>query len=293
MKAYLECIPCITAQIVRILHNNEPSASRREEIFKKTLLHFHGQELTAHSAPSITQGAHDILKAELGIEDLYLQDKKDCNEKALELYPQALHIYSTSDNKLETAIKLAISANLIDYGALTHFDVEHILNDYMHRPFSINDFVSFKTDIESSKKILYIADNTGEIVFDKILISHLLSLGKQVVVAVKSHPILNDALLQDAHDVGLSELVKVMGSGSRTAGTLLKEATPEFTSTLQEADLIISKGQGNFETLSEETLHQPLYFLLLSKCPHISRELKINKFDLILMDNRNLLRYLS
>jgi len=293
MKAFLQCVPCIFSQIARILCNFEPDAKKREKILKLILADFAGQNFSLHTPPSLTKEAHEIMKKEMGKDDLYIKEKKECNEKALLLYDDAFYIYRQSENKLETAIKIAIAGNLIDYGALSEFDIQHVVDDYTHRSFAINDYQDFENTLGKSKKILYILDNAGEIVFDKILVTELLNQGKEIIAAVKSKPILNDALLQDAEDVAMTKLVKVIKSGSTTAGTLFNQATPELKEALIWADMIISKGQGNFETLSEEKTDKPLFYLLLSKCPHISKNLGIKKFDLILMAGWKYEKYLK
>ncbi len=285
MKAFLECIPCITSQIIRILNKQEPDKGKRQIILSKILTHLSGEDITAHSAPSLTQGVHQILKESLGFRDLYIEDKAFCNREAMLHFDAATLLFEQSSDKLETAIKLAIAGNLIDYGALSHFDVAHVIDDYVHRPFSINHVKSFRKALSKPQNILYICDNAGEIVFDKILVHHLITDGHQVTVAVKSAPILNDALYEDAVKVGMTDIVTVIPSGSSTAGTLLSQSTPAFAQALNQASLIISKGQGNFETLSEEHFDQPLYYLLLSKCPHISKGLNIETFSLMLVEH--------
>ncbi len=285
MKAYLECVPCITSQIIRILNKQEPDTAKRQAILSKILVHFSGEDITAHSAPSLTQGVHQILKESLGFRDLYIEDKAFCNREALLHFDAATTLFEASSDPLETAIKLAISGNLIDYGALSHFDVAHVIDDYVHRPFSIDHLKSFRDNLAKPQNILYICDNAGEIVFDKILVQYLITNGHQVTVAVKSEPILNDALYEDAVSVGMTDITTVIPSGSSTAGTLLSQSTPAFRQALNGASLIISKGQGNFETLSEETFSSPLYYLLLSKCPHISKVLHIEPFSLMLVEH--------
>lgn len=286
MKAFLECVPCITSQVIRMLNKKEPDEAKRQTILNRVLRHLSTENVTAHSAPSLTQGVHQILKEGLGFHDLYIEDKAFCNSEALLHFFNATQFYDEATDKLETASKLAIAGNLIDYGALSHFDVAHVLEDYVHRPFSINHLEPFRKALKRAKHILYICDNAGEIVFDKILVKHLLDDGHQITVAVKSAPILNDALYEDAELVGMTSLATVISSGSSTAGTLLSQATPEFSEALNQADLIISKGQGNFETLSEESFDVPFFYLLLCKCPHIAKGLSIEPFSLMLVEHQ-------
>ena len=285
MKAFLECIPCITSQIIRLLNKQEPNVAKRKAILSKVLTHLSDQDITAHSAPSLTQGVHQILKETLGFRDLYIEDKAFCNREALIHFDSALKLFNESSDPLETAIKIAIAGNLIDYGALSSFEVAHVIDDYVHRPFSISYLDTLRKVLRKPRRILYICDNAGEIVFDRILVRYFISEGHRVTVAVKSAPILNDALYEDAVEVGMTDITTVIQSGSSTAGTLISQSTPEFRQALENAELIISKGQGNFETLSEETYPCPLYYLLLSKCPHIAKGLNIEPFSLMLVEH--------
>jgi uncharacterized protein with ATP-grasp and redox domains len=288
MKAFLECVPCITSQIIRILNKHEPDVAKRQAVLAKVLFYLSHENIVAHSAPSLTQGTHQILREHLGSQDLYIEDKAFCNREALVHFDAATALFDEADDKLEAASKLAIAGNLIDYGALSHFDVAHVIDDYVHRPFSVNHLEQLRAALSKPQNILFICDNSGEIVFDKILVKYLLANGHKVTIAVKSAPILNDALYEDAVAVGMTQLANVIPSGSDTAGTLLSQSTPEFRLALNKATLIISKGQGNFETLSEESFKQPLFYLLLCKCPHIAKGLDIEPFSLMLVDHRKM-----
>jgi damage-control phosphatase, subfamily I len=283
MKAYLECIPCILNQTAGLLKKTDLNEAEQELIYKEAMKLLSEQDVARNTPPALTQVVHDYLKQVLNKEDLYLEEKRVCNEEALKLYPAAEKIYQESAHKLTTALKLAVAGNLIDYGALSSFNVNDILDDLMHRPFAINDSKELLALLKQPAKLLYIGDNAGEIVFDKILVREFLDFGHEVIFAVKSKPILNDVLMAEAKMVSMTSLTKVIESGSTTAGTLLEEASPEFSAALDWADIILAKGQGNLETLSEEEFSKPLFYLLLSKCPHISKDLKVNRFDLLFL----------
>ncbi len=285
MKAFLECIPCILKQICHIIEKSEPDSSKQVNMMNHVLTALSSINYLNETAPSITHIAHQILKKDLGIIDLYINEKLVCNSEALKSYSIAEKFVQTAADSLEASTKIAIAGNLIDYGALSRFNIQDMFDDYMHRPFMINDFAIFKKLLEQPQHILYIGDNAGEIVFDKLLVTELLCGGHSVTFAVKSLPVLNDALMQDAIAIGMTDLVPVIESGSITAGTLISEASPQFHKALNTCTLIIAKGQGNFETLSEEPLLLPTFYLLLSKCPHISKSAGIREFDLILIEH--------
>lgn len=291
MRAYIDCIPCIMHNIIATLNGHIESPAEREEAFRKILKELHENDFSKLSPPVLTDNLHKIMHTYLKDRDIFKDIKKECNDEALEIYEHAVALYNESENKLKTAIKIAIAGNLIDYGALKNFNIENILNDYAHRDFAINDFAALEVEVNKANSILYIGDNTGEIVLDRLLIKHLISLGKKVTFTVKSAPILNDALLEDAQYVGMDKITEVIESGCSTAGTTLAGANELFLKKLNEADLIISKGQGNFETLTEEAITKPLFHLFLCKCELIAQTFKTNKFDLMLLNNSNYSRY--
>ncbi len=291
MKSYIDCIPCIMHNIVTTLNGHIEDPKLRTEAFQKILKELHENDYSKISPPVLTDNLHKIMLTYLNGRDIYKDIKKQCNDEALKLYPHAEDLCNQSNDKLTTAIKIAIAGNLIDYGALKDFNIENILDDYVHRDFAINDFDDLEVEINKANNILYIGDNTGEIVLDRLLVKHLVSLGKKVTFTVKSSPILNDALLEDAQYVGMDKIAEVIESGCSTAGTTLAGANDVFLKKLSEADLVISKGQGNFETLTEETITKPLFYLFLCKCDKIAQTFKTNKFDLMLLNNNRYREY--
>lgn len=291
MKSYIDCIPCIMHNIVATLNEYIPDKKTRDEVFNKILRKLQEYDFSLVSSPVLTNNLHKIMQEYLGDKDIYKDIKKECNKEAMKIYPHAEELYNKSKNKLQTALKIAIAGNLIDYGALKTFNTQNILDDYVHRDFAINDYLAFKTNLDKASNILYIGDNTGEIVLDKILVKHLISMGKKVTFTVKSEPILNDALLEDAVAVGMDKITEVIESGCSIAGTTLAGTNELFHKKLADADFVISKGQGNFETLTEETITKPLFYLFLCKCDKIAQIFKVNKFDLMLLDNSNYKEY--
>ncbi|MEI7941648.1 MAG: ARMT1-like domain-containing protein [Candidatus Riflemargulisbacteria bacterium] len=291
MKSYIDCIPCIMHNIVATLNGHIANRADREEAFKKILKELHETDFSKVSPPVLTDNLHKIMLTYLDGRDIYKDIKKECNNEALKIYKHAEELYNNSANKLKTAIKIAIAGNLIDYGALKSFNIENILDDYVHRDFAVDDYADLEVEINKANTILYIGDNTGEIVLDRLLVKHLLSIGKKVTFTVKSHPILNDALLEDAKEVGMDKITEVIESGCATAGTTLAGTNELFHKRLAGADIIISKGQGNFETLTEEQITKPLFYLFLCKCDKIAQTFKTNTFDLMLLSNNNYKKY--
>lgn len=154
----------------------------------------------------------------------------------------------------------------------------------LHEVLSIDDFASFKQAINETDTILYLLDNSGEIVFDKLLIEELLRKGKKVKAVVKGSPVLNDVTMDDACQTRLTELCEVVDNGSDAIGAILQWTSPEFQTHFQSADLIISKGQGNFETIANNG--KRAYFLFQSKCDVVSKELGLSSGSMLLKKSR-------
>jgi uncharacterized protein with ATP-grasp and redox domains len=214
-----------------------------------------------------------IISHATGIADPYRQLKRQYNDVALALVSELQPLVSKAEDPLLMAIRLAIAGNIVDFGVDNSFSLEQAVQESLTVDFAINDYPEFQTQLETANTILYLGDNTGEIVFDKLLVEELLHLGKQVTFAVRGNPVINDATLEDARYVGLTQLVEVITPGGTLPGTLLSEASPEFQRLFQSADLVISKGQGNFEGLSE--VSRPIFFLLKAKCTPIAKALGV------------------
>lgn len=252
--------------------------SEAEKILKK-------MDITSMTPPEATTLVHSAISKLTGIKDLYKDIKKENNEFALSLYPKMEKMIRQSKDKLLTAIRLSIAGNIIDYGAHSTFDINSSIKEALTNDLMINDHLKFKADLAKAKKILIVGDNAGEIVFDKLLAEEIKKLGKEVIFAVKSRPILNDVLMDDAKFVSMTQIAKIIESGSDTAGTILKKTTEEFKVIYSASDIVIAKGQGNLETLEDKDKN--IYFLLKCKCEHLARRLKCQKNDIILVCNSN------
>ncbi|MCI5212665.1 MAG: DUF89 family protein, partial [Candidatus Electrothrix sp. ATG2] len=168
-------------------------------------------------------------------------------------------------------VRVAIGGNIIDYGALHIFDAAATIQECFSQEFIVGDYPSFREALHGQPTVLYLCDNCGEIAFDGLLIKQLQGLGCQVTAAVRESPIINDATVEDAHACGLDTICPVISNGTGCPGTPLESCSGEFREYFQAADLIISKGMGNFETLSE--VSAPIFFLFTVKCSQVARHL--------------------
>ena len=222
--------------------------------------------------------------------DIYKKVKVLSNNLALAYAERLQNQIRSSESPIETAIKISAAGNIIDFGAKSHgnVDIDREIQNINKVHFARYDFKQFRNRLNSARSILFICDNSGEIVFDTLLITELKrQLPHLAITAVVRHkPIINDATLEDAHAVGLQNIVPVISSGSVYPGTILAETTEEFQQLFKTADLIISKGQGNFETLLP-VMNERLFFLLRIKCDQIARVSGVEKGNLVLMQGKS------
>ncbi|MEA1978071.1 MAG: ARMT1-like domain-containing protein [Chloroflexota bacterium] len=218
--------------------------------------------------------------------DIYADVKEKSNTLSLAYAVNFQKEIDDSASPLETGLQIAAAGNIIDFGAINQgsIDLNKELQTLNKIPFARYDFKQFKNALDDALTLLYICDNSGEIVFDMLFIKELQRAypNLQIVAALRDKPIINDATLEDAKAVGLDRLVTTISSGSVYPGTILPETTEEFQKLFTSADVILSKGQGNFETLLPVT-NERLFFLLRIKCEYMAALAKVSKDNLVLM----------
>ena len=276
MKTYIDCLPCFMNQALRA-----GRIATKDENKIKILLDEVGCMIKDipmdNTPPEMGKLIYQRVREITGVEDPYKKIKESNIEEALSLYPELKQIVKNSPNKLLTAIRIAIAGNTIDLGLDREFNILNDINKILKQDFAIFDFEEFTSQLKKVKSILYIGDNAGETVFDKILIEEL---GKPVTYVVRDIPIINDATLEDAINSGLDEVAEIISSGTTAPGTILKLCNNNFLHRFNNAELIISKGQGNYEGLSN--VQRPIFFLLIAKCHVIANDLKVKENDIIL-----------
>ena len=212
-----------------------------------------------------------------GVVDPYKKIKADSIREAQSLYPELKELVKKSDNPLLTAIRIAIAGNVIDFGMSKKFSLVEDVQKILKQEFAILDYDEFQNQLKKAQSILYLGDNAGESVFDKLLIEEL---GKSVTYVVRGIPVINDVVYQDAVDSGLDEVAEIITSGTTAPGTILDLCTDEFVERFNQADMVISKGQGNYEGLSN--VKRSVFFLLKAKCPVIADDIGVKEDDIIL-----------
>jgi damage-control phosphatase, subfamily I len=271
MRTYLDCIPCAIRQVIDSMRMITDDETVHEEVLREVLGLWRDADMR-QSPPALAQKVHRIVRRITGVADPYLQLKNRYNHLALEMVPQLKQKIVDSPDPFETAVRLSIAGNIIDFGVNATLDedtVEETIARSLTEPLDLDVLEQLRTAVAEAKDILYLGDNTGEIVFDRLLVEQLPV--EKVTFAVRGAPILNDATMADAETVGLADVVKVIDNGTDAPGTILELCSPAFRERFEKADLIIAKGQGNFETLNDT--EKDVFFLLQPKCAVLAQHL--------------------
>ncbi len=256
----------------------EIAEEKRNKIVSQAISTIAGIDLDKSFSPEITSNILRELAKESDIKDPYSAEKEESNQALLSRYSEFRTKVETSVDKFDTALRYAIAGNIIDFGPTHHFDVDETIDKVFQTHFAIDDSEALKAEIKKAKTILYLGDNCGEIVMDKLFLE---TIGHaNVIFAVRGQPVLNDATLKEAHEVGLHEVASLITNGDNTPSTLLHRVSKEFLEIYRSADLIISKGMGNFEGLMDEN-DPRLFYLLMIKCPVIGQKVGAEKGDFV------------
>lgn len=282
MKTYLDCFPCFMQQALRA-----GRIATNDEMKIKKLLDEVGcmlSEIPIDTPPPQTgDRIYKLISSITGVNDPYQALKKKSIEEALDLYPDLRDRLEKSGDRLLMAIRIAIAGNIIDFGANSGYDLKNDLEQILEQKFAVFDYNVFKQALQSAQSILYLGDNAGESVFDRLLIEELQN---PVYYVVRDKPTINDVTFDDAIASGLDKVATIISSGSSVPGTILSACSAEFKRKFQQADLIISKGQGNYEGLSNTA--GKIFFMLRAKCPVIANTLGVKKDDIILKKQNHL-----
>jgi len=218
--------------------------------------------------PLLSQAVHRAVRRVTGDTDPYREHKKRFNDLALSILPELTSRVEKSADPFADAVRISIAGNVIDMGVtgnLTEKQVTAAMDRIMKEPFQ-GSISEMKTRLANARNVLFLADNSGEIIFDTLLLRHLNV--PDITVAVRGYPILNDATMEDAGAAGLHSIARVISNGSDAPGTILDECSDEFRKKFNNADVIIAKGQGNYESLCD--LNRDIFFLLKIKCDYLA-----------------------
>lgn len=274
MKSNPICIPCYLRQAL----SAAKEVTSNPEVLKEAL------DCALKIMPDLKLNATPAYNSYLILKQIYnyfnekdpFKNKKtEHNKMAIQLYPELKKMIKKSKNPLYTAVKLSLAGNVIDIGILPNFDIITSINEVISTDLAIDYFDHFLKSLESSKILLYLLDNAGEAVFDRILSEEILKINLNIgfIFGVNGSPILNDATEEDAYFAELDKIGKIISNGSDMIGNALEKCSQEFRNEFKKADIIISKGQGNYETLDEENAN--IFYLLKAKCQVVANNLNV------------------
>jgi hypothetical protein len=286
MKATNACLPCMIQQAHNTTERCTADPALHRAIMDAVMRRYTGLPLD-RTPGELSQIAHDTARELAGIHDPYLAAKAEANQAALALHPGLRARLQAAADPLRDAALLALAGNIIDLGINQEYDLTEDIVRQIERGFDVAEFDAFRVAVAAAGSILYVLDNAGEIVFDRLLIE---VMGPERVTAmVKAGPIVNDALIEDARQVGLTETCRVVDTGSGYFGFPWGEVSEAARAELLAADLVISKGHANFETLSELGPEgDRIWYLLKAKCNEVARELHARLGDTALLSHHTL-----
>ena len=283
MKISYECGPCFLRQAREALDLSTDDETLKMEIMEDIFNYLSENFKEGTNSNNTGSTMHTIIKQKTGCSDPYRQEKIESNRLALKYLSEVKKILDVDDS-LENYVKIAIIGNILDFGAFTlDDDIETVIKTSLEKDLTIKDIEEFENSLKTHDKILYLVDNTGEIVFDKLLLAKIKEYDLNITIAVKSEPILNDACMDEALDAGLDEFGDIVEIGAGTVGYVDSKISDEFREIFNDHKFIISKGMGNYEGLTEIDLsNKDIYFLLCAKCNTISRDIGVNLHDMLL-----------
>ena len=279
MKTYNECIPCLVRQALDAARLVTDTADEQTRVLKNTLAAMAVMDMS-QPPPVMARKIQQTIAEVTGHADPYRQIKKQFNQLALDLYPDLSARVEAGSNPVKTAVRLAIAGNIIDFGALSTLDkhtvfqtIDHALTHEVK-----GDMDALIQAFDTARRILWIGDNAGEIVFDRLVLERIDRT--KVIFVVRGGAVLNDATLEDANQTGISTLVTTIDSGVAIPGTVLGECSDPLIEAFDQADLIVAKGQGNYETLPHDD--ERIFFLFKAKCPMVANSAGVDLNDMVI-----------
>ncbi len=294
MKTYLDCVPCFFKQAL-----DAARLAGADSQVQKQILFELSRELKNFSfsdcPPLMGRFIYQLVAKITGKLDPFKKLKEKSNKLALGFYSELKEKVEKAKDPLLLSVELAIAGNIIDYGVKSNLDIEKEVDDTLSKENeaigkeskAIFNYPEFFESLKKAKSILYIGDNAGEVVFDRVLIEQVKKMypDKKITYAVKEKPIINDALGKDAYFCGIDKIAQIISSGSDAPGTIFSLCSKEFLEEFSQADMVISKGQGNFESLSNQDCRD-VFFLFMAKCLVVAKHLNCKIKDIILFHSQ-------
>lgn len=276
IKLTYDCIPCAIGSLITLFKKGLVPTEKQEQAIR-ALLEYLSKIDYNQSPPKLGRDMHRMIRQVLNNPDPYYEIKRQFNRLMLDNYPELKKIVKKADDPFQMAVRFAIAGNVIDFGPNKPFDINQTLEQAKSIVLAIDDSEALQHAISQSKILLYLGDNAGEIVMDRIFLETIQH--PNVYFAVRGAPIINDALMEDAKLVGIDKIAHLITNGDDAPGTILETTSAEFRDIFDRADLLISKGQGNYEGLN--SVDRNIFFILMTKCDHVANHLGVKKGDFV------------
>lgn len=278
MKSEPECLACMMKQALNTARAASADPAHHEAILRRVAAIIPRLPLDTTPA-AISRNVYSIASEVSRNPDPYAEQKRETNRLAMDVLPGIRKLVESAADPLNAALHAAVAGNIIDMGIGHKFDISRDIAAVMSTPFAIDATPEFRTELRPGRRLLYLGDNAGEIVFDTVLVKYLVDAGMDVTFTVKSGPIINDATMEDATAVGMTRLCRVIETGGADIGVDWTNVSEEFRQAYSQADAIIAKGHGNFETCDDQPGNT--YFLLKAKCDIVAARLGVRLGDMV------------
>ncbi len=288
MKMKDQCLPCLVNQVIKVADITQ--APDREALYRK-IFTFLAQLDFQKTNPEVIGETFAILKSHLKNDDPYYEVRKYYNMLLMDMSESIEEHIGSDEYPFYQAVKYAVIGNIIDFNPIYNRTMEEIMkfiNDAEHLDFTINHVEALQKDIQEAKTLLYLGDNCGEICLDKLLIKQIKKENPNLKVyfGVRGAAVVNDSVEADAYDVGIDEYAAIISNGDNALGTVLERTSEAFRKIFESADVVIAKGQANYECLSEYE-KKKIYFLLMAKCQVIANDIGVGTNSLVCL-NKNM-----
>lgn len=281
MRSDYRCFFCVARAFERLLEKESISAEAKSS-FTRDMARLYYNYAGTSAGPDFSRDLHRSLQNYTNNPDPYREAKKASNDLALRRYPELKKSLERSVSPSLTALRLALAGNIIDFAARSEFDIDLAINDALNSQLSIDHSQQLFRTLSDSKLVLYLGDNAGEIVFDRLFIETLNH--PNLVYAVRGGPVINDATMEDAEYTGMNRVTRVISTEYDAPSTIPHKSGKAFQKLFNDADLVISKGQGNLEGLLPFN-DKRIFFLLMVKCSVIAEQLKVKKDSFVVFNN--------
>lgn len=284
MNLNLNCILCNLKQVLTVTDLVKLDSDSKEVIMRDVLGYLQNTNYR-RSNPEVIKGTWDIITKHINNINPYGEIKNYYNREVMNIADKIRNIINQSEDTFNTALKIAITANLIDFAASHTFDEKMLLdkiNTINEQHMVIDDSKKLCEKLQTAKTLLYLGDNCGEIVIDKIFIEYINAIFPNIKVyyGVRGEAIVNDVTVEDADMVQMQEVAEVISNGDGSLGTVIEKTSTVFRDVFYKADVVIAKGQGNYESLSEIDRNH-IFFLFMAKCDAVASSLNVANLSIL------------